>query len=72
MSPIELLQKQLKEYEDSLQKSKEAYVADTISFSQHATHRANLMPMICRYRTAILLLKESYDRKATIESEGRD
>lgn len=69
MSPIELLERQLREYEDALRKSKNSYAADEISFAQHATHRVNLTAKISRYKTAILILKEGYDRKATIESE---
>jgi len=58
MSPLELLEKELKEYEESLEKSKEAFTEGRIDASTHSTHHNNLDPKIQEYKEAIRILVE--------------
>ena len=53
MTPVELLQKELKELERSLEKSTESYRCGNISYGQHFVHRKNLEPKIKQYKQAI-------------------
>jgi len=58
MSPIELLEKKLSEYERSLEKSYELYGRREIGQHTHLTHLNNLLPKIEEYKSAIYKLKK--------------
>ena len=57
MNPIELLEKQLSEYERSLEKSYELYGKREIGQHTHLVHLNNLQPKIEEYKSAIKKLK---------------
>lgn len=56
MTPIELLQEKLAEYEKALHKSFESFKKGDLSEEQHNTHKKNLQPKIFEYQQAINLL----------------
>ena len=58
MNPIELLEKELSEYERSLNKSYELYENREIGQHTHLTHLKNLLPKIEEYKSAIEKLKQ--------------
>lgn len=56
-TPLELLEKKVKEYEHDLQKSVVLFETDQLSPVQHAIHKSNLEPLIEQYKQAIIKLK---------------
>ena len=56
MTPIELLQQELKKWIDSKRKSEDAYEKDLIPLSVHKEHLENLEPKIQEYKDAIQTL----------------
>lgn len=57
MTPIELLQEKLAEYERALHKSFESFKKGEITQELHNTRKKNLEPSIFEYKQAIDLLK---------------
>jgi len=57
MSPCTLLEKELSEYEESLNKSINLFKYDKIDEETHNTHKKNLIPLIAEYKNAIIILK---------------
>ena len=58
MTPIELLKKQLNEYERALQKSFKSFQDGLLNKEFHETHKKNLEPKIFEYKKAINLLEQ--------------
>lgn len=57
MTPLKLLEKELRSYERDLEKSKEAYDNSLISKERHDSHVIKITPKIEEYKKAIKLLK---------------
>jgi hypothetical protein len=60
-TPVELLKEKLTEYEKALQKSFIAFREGGINLQLHETHKANLEPMIFKYKQAITCLNQWLD-----------
>ncbi len=56
MTPLKLLERELKSFERDLEKSKEAYDNLLISKERHESHVSRITPKIIEYKNAILKL----------------
>ncbi len=56
-TPIQLLEDELKEFENSLKKSISCYQKGELDYYTHFTHKTNLHRNISLYKEAIYLLK---------------
>jgi hypothetical protein len=61
MNPIDLLKKQLNEYEKALHRSFESFKSGQITKDLHETHKSNLEPKIFKYKQAIQILSNWID-----------
>jgi len=56
MTPVELIQQELKVYKRALEKSKKMFADGKIDLKLHETHVENLTPKIAKYTEALRVL----------------